>query len=275
VDVRGAFLELVVGRASPRLRSRLEWSLARRSGDQAVRVAEHLAEPGRVALDVGASWGLFTGGLSRLVGPAGRVHAFEPGPHNLPSLRRVAAANAVVHEVGLSDTEGEAVLHVPLVRGRPTHALASFDTPRGRGDADYETVRVPVRRLDDVPELRDADVSFVKCDVEGHERAVLAGADALLGRTMPAILVEIEQRHQDSDIGVTIDGLLARGYDGYVLGAAGLRPVREFDVERDQLAHLDAGGELVPRPAGDYLNDFLFVDPGRDVSALLGSPGGR
>ena len=42
----------------------------------------HVSLEGGVALDVGANVGLHTIVMSRLVGPAGRVFAFEPDPHN-------------------------------------------------------------------------------------------------------------------------------------------------------------------------------------------------
>jgi FkbM family methyltransferase len=269
VDLRGAVLELVVGRISPRLRGRIEWRAERRAGDRAPLVAEHLVAPGDVVLDIGASWGLYAYGLSRLVGASGRVHAFEPGPGNLRPLSRIAGDNVTVHALGLSDSGGEAVLRAPAGRRGATTALASLEPRSAGGAAEYRSVSVPVRRLDDVAELRGVDVAFVKCDVEGHERAVFAGAGELLGRCMPAILVEIEQRHQDGDIRELIASLVARGYDGYVLRHDGLRPVAEFDVERDQLTHLDPGGALPPGAAARYLNNFLFVPPARDVAALM------
>lgn len=268
MDVSGAFLELVVGRVSPRLRARAAWRLEGHGADFAPRVAEHLVRPGDVVLDVGASWGLYTSALSRLVGPSGHVHAFEPGPANLRSLRAIAGDNVTVHAVALSDSEGQADLNIPVLSTRPTHAMASLETPSAKAGVEHRSVRVPLRRLDGIDALRDAPVSFIKCDVEGHEAAVLDGADALLTRTLPAILVEIEQRHQERDIRELLASLTARGYAGYCLHANGLRPLGEFDVERDQLAHLDPD-KVQPHPGEGYVNNFCFVDPSRDVSALL------
>src|SRR5438067_4805323 len=39
---------------------------------------EQIVQPGMVAIDVGANFGYYTVRLSKLVGPGGRVHAFEP-----------------------------------------------------------------------------------------------------------------------------------------------------------------------------------------------------
>jgi len=56
------------------------------------------------------------------------------------------------------------------------------------------TVRVEVRRLDDVLEkLGITQVDFIKLDVEGAELSVLRGAVKLLhGKSRPAILAEVQ-----------------------------------------------------------------------------------
>src|SRR5579864_186328 len=57
-----------------------------------------------------------------------------------------------------------------------------------------KTVRVPVRRLDDIlSELGISKVDFMKLDVEGAELSVLYGALKLLnGKSRPAMLVEVQ-----------------------------------------------------------------------------------
>lgn len=53
-------------------------------------------------------------------------------------------------------------------------------------------VRVPMLRLDDF-EL--SEVGFIKIDVEGHELAVLKGAEVTIRGTKPNILLEMEERN--------------------------------------------------------------------------------
>jgi hypothetical protein len=105
--------------------------------------------------------------------------------------------------------------------------------------------------------------------VEGHELAVFRGGEATLRRLRPPVLVEIEQRHGGADVEATVAYMEGLGYSSYVLHRNGIRPGREFDVERDQLAVLErepASGSTMPP---DYLNEFLFVPAGVDVSHLL------
>jgi FkbM family methyltransferase len=272
-DVVYRALDVGLGRA-PRARARLSWRL-----DPAHRfvrdVLATLVRPGDVVLDVGASWGMFTYRLAQQVGPEGVVHSFEPNPRVLPSLEAIAAVSpgVVVHPVGLSDAPGRASLQVPtlqrtVARPRAIDPMGSLSVPDNRLDAEHETVSVEVQRLDDaLGPAAERPIAFVKCDVEGHELAVLRGAEAVLaGR--PSILIEVEQRHQDTPIEEVFEHLETRGYDGYIVRDGFLRPISEFDVERDQLAFLKPNAIFSAAPAG-YLHNFLFVAAGTDVSSLM------
>jgi FkbM family methyltransferase len=220
---------------------------------------DDLVGPGDLVVDAGANRGVFTMRLSELVGPAGRVLAFDPNPECVRRLEQIAgvAGNVVVHASALSDAAGVAVLHVPVRSGTRLDGLGRLgDT----AEKEELTLAVPTVTLDDAISAEDGRVRFVKCDVEGHELAVLRGASKLLEDERPTLLVEIEWRHAGEAIQETFDLLRAAGYAGEVVTPAGRRPLSEFDVERDQLAHL--GDELedgsMPR---DYLNEFLFTFP--------------
>jgi FkbM family methyltransferase len=241
-------------------------------GDPALPVVRGVVRKGDTVVDIGANWGFFTYHLARLVGRTGRVHAIEPDPTHLPSLRTIQRGQpqVTVHPVGLSDREDAAELHVPVLAGERLGALASLAIPAERAGIEHDHVPVRLTRLDALLPA-DVPVAFVKCDVEGHEPAVLRGAEAILRRRQPPLLIEIEQRHQEGDVRRTFEHLEALGYVGYYLRADGLRPLAEFDLARDQLAHLTGTFVPVVMPAG-YVHDFLFVPPGRDVRALLAPP---
>jgi hypothetical protein len=138
--------------------------------------------------------------------------------------------------------------------------MATIAPPSHRPATSYETVPIDVRRLDDL--VADgavpADVAFVKCDVEGHELAMLRGAEQLLRQARPTILIEIEQRHHERPIDEVFAFLEGCGYAGQVLGEEGLRPLSEFDLHRDQIAHLRPNA-LFSAPAPGYLFEFLFT----------------
>ncbi len=152
-------------------------------------------KPGMVVADVGANLGYFTLLMGELVGPTGWVHAFEPNPAVAKLLRRSVNMNigqrrTTVHEVGLSDHEGEAILCVP--HGEPKNATFAA---RHEGGAN---VPVQLRRLDSLAELESLD--FIKIDVEGAEEATWRGMHGILKRGRPlTILLEFTaDRYQDA-----------------------------------------------------------------------------
>lgn len=251
---------------APAFTARLTWAVKRRRGELSLAVIDALVAPGDATVDIGANWGLYTARLARLTGPRGQVDAFEPHPAHLRTLRTLARRRPqlMVHSTALSDAPGSAVLHVPLVRGRHVTALASLEPPKA--DVEQEMVTVPTARLDDVLAGRRPP-SFVKCDVEGLESAVLRGAEATLRASQPTLLVEIEQRHRADPIDDTFKYLSGLGYRAYFFGRGGLNPLEDFDVERDQLAHLQPGLVEYEMP-DEYVADFLFVGPTVDVSSL-------
>src|SRR5262249_33960355 len=86
-----------------------------------VRALRAAVEPGDVVFDVGANIGFFSTLLSQLVGPSGRVLAFEPEPENLALLRANLAANG-----------GHNVTVVPCAAGAGA-GLAGFSLDEATG----------------------------------------------------------------------------------------------------------------------------------------------
>ena len=146
--------------------------------------ARHLA-PGMTVVDMGANVGFYTEQLSRGVGPAGRVYAFEPDPFCAGLLRErmrmLGLTNVLVEEVALGAHEGEATLFCSN-RDRAenrTRALAP--------GVPVETIRVPVTTLDVYcRDHRIEPIDALKMDVEGDEVRALHGMRGIMTRTPPA-----------------------------------------------------------------------------------------
>lgn len=263
-----AISRILEGRFHPTVRARLLWHLDRREYRPAREMLRRYVKPGDTVFDIGANWGLVTSRLADHVGPDGRVVAFEPNASLHADLRSVAARrpNVDVHAIALSDEPGTLELHVPVsppravLRERAVHAMATVAPPSHRESTSYDSVPVEVRRLDDLVDegAVPGDVAFVKCDVEGHELAVLRGAERLLRRARPTILIEVEQRHQERPIGEVFSLLESLGYAGQVLDDDELRPLADFDVQRDQVAFLRPNS-LFSAPTPGYLFEFLFT----------------
>jgi FkbM family methyltransferase len=201
--------------------------------------------PGDCVVDVGANVGIYTYAFART---HARVEAFEPQMGCLHVLRAFAAATPTVHVhgVALGAATGKATLHVPVSGDRAKSAEASLL----RGAAPDRSETVPVAPLDS---FDFSAVAMIKIDVEGAESDVITGADLTIRRNRPLLLVEIEQRHCPRPVSAVFDQIAALDYEGYFLDRRRrLRPVAEFELERDQIATLEN-----PAP-GAYINNFLF-----------------
>lgn len=147
-----------------------------------------LIRPGQVVYDVGANVGFMTLVAARLVGPAGKVVAFEPGPRTARELRAQVRLNRLttvtVVECAVSDRAGEAELVTSAYS--VTASLAS-GPPEDAGPA---TRRVRTTTLDEA--AREFGVpDLIKIDIEGAEILALEGARVLLRSRRPALVVEL------------------------------------------------------------------------------------
>lgn len=210
--------------------------------------------PGETAVDAGANKGAYLFWLAKAVGPGGRVVAFEPQPALAEYLREVARRlrwrHVEVRQAGLSDRSGKADLFVPEGETSPG---ASFEPRAGAPPGSGRKVECPVETLDH--NLAGGPrVGAMKIDVEGHELAVLRGAEAVLARDHPTLLVECEARHLSTHtVREVLDHLLARGYRGRFFHPEGLKDLDQFDVAKHQKRDGDRFWD-----APGYCNNFLF-----------------
>jgi FkbM family methyltransferase len=153
-----------------------------------IGLLNQIVRPGDTVIDIGANQGLYSYYLSELVGPNGKVYAFEPIPYNLRILRRIADCrnNIVVRPVGCGEKSETTEFFVPISHRVPIGGWAHRKAPGDNGAG--EIVRANIIRVDD--EIIEP-VSFIKCDIEGAELFALKGAAKILERSRPAVLCEI------------------------------------------------------------------------------------
>lgn len=156
-----------------------------------------LLDADETGLDVGANIGHMTSLMASRVGAGGTVKAFEPHPEIFRELSANAArwgrdagtGRICLHELGLSDRAGSALLRTPddFAANRGAAALVEARDSAAPGSRAHE---VQLARMDDL--LHDDDVGVMKIDVEGHELEVLRGATGLLraGRVRDIVFEE-------------------------------------------------------------------------------------
>jgi len=146
-------------------------------------------KPGDCVWDVGANIGLYTRQFLDLVGPQGRVVAFEPSPTNRVRLEQalVGRDNATVMPIALSRTSGTAV----LLQGEDEIGATSRITAQPSRPG--STHQITMAAGDDLVAKRDvASPTVLKIDVEGHEIDVLLGLGEVLKQpTVRHVFVEV------------------------------------------------------------------------------------
>lgn len=187
---------------------------------QLTRLIKETVRPGWVMVDAGANVGTF----SLLAASLGATcYAFEASPTNCALLRRNISLNKftgiTVHECALSDRSGVTQFFVYEEPGMGKAGGLSAMFRRGAG----REIQVPMKSLDVV--LGDLPrIDIIKCDVEGADFLVLRGAQSILKKLHPIVVVEAVEGLANQ-LGGSVADILATlwecGYEVYTLRASG------------------------------------------------------
>ncbi|PYQ93674.1 MAG: hypothetical protein DMF96_29065 [Acidobacteria bacterium] len=188
-----------------------------------VRFVRRVVGEGDSTIDVGGHIGFFTMQMAAMVGPAGRVYAFEPLDANADLFERSIAENrfgdrVLFHRAAAGTTSGTATLTFPseTLNSGGAYLLRDGSAPL----AGNQSKNVPLVALDAL-EIR-RPVRFIKIDVEGAEPQVIRGASRLVKDDRPVILSELHPTQLERASGMTADQFLAEmhalGYRAHSLG---------------------------------------------------------
>ena len=152
---------------------------------------EKVVKKDDVVYDIGANVGFYTLLASELIGPNGRVFAFEPLPRNIFYLKKHIKLNKLnniaIIEAAVSDKKG--VLNFSEYESNATGRLGK------EGQLKVSSVV-----LDDL--LKDGKIlppNVLKIDVEGAEAEVLKGAGDILSKHRPDIFLSIHDKRDFND----------------------------------------------------------------------------
>jgi FkbM family methyltransferase len=193
-----------------------------------IRFVRRVLQPGEKAVDVGASYGVYSVAMGAAVGPCGGIWSYEPTPDVFGLLEQSALANGFTHvhpeRVAVADRVGEG----HFAAGERSEFNRLSDTP-GKG-----TVPVPVETLDSLSERHGfADADFVKIDVEGHAQQVLRGAEQFLRGGSPLVMFDIKLASGELELDLA-RRFEAMGYRIYrLVSAQGVLVPFDFDSKVD------------------------------------------
>jgi FkbM family methyltransferase len=186
-------------------------------------------KPGMCVVDVGANEGLFTLFFRKRVGPGGRVIALEPSERELIHLKRNLRINRFldvdVVPLAIGDHVGRARLSLAEAGHAGHNALG---TPAAPWVSVVDLLEVEVSTLDTLSNARNwPRIDLIKMDIEGSELRALRGADRLLARDRPMLLLEAEQESlslRGASFSELLSWLAARNYRAMDFSSTDGRP---------------------------------------------------
>jgi FkbM family methyltransferase len=180
---------------------------------------------GDCCIDVGAHTGYHALLMSKIVGPAGMVVAFEPFPDSLRFLRENALLNSASNMKLENMAVGERYEELRLAFATEeeltmTPSVVDYAVKGRRG-----FLKVPTDSLDSYLHRLGRMPNLIQIDVEGAEMSVLRGAKTTLRCSRPKLLIEIHgwnTRNRDdiftflSSFGYNSESIGWRGNEGFV-----------------------------------------------------------
>jgi FkbM family methyltransferase len=137
---------------------------------------------GSIVYDLGAHVGFYTLLSSKLVGPKGRVIAFEPLPRNIALLNKHLdinhLTNVTIIEAAVSDKSGFTIFKEGL-----NHTMGHIDIGNG-------TLQIKVVSIDELIVSKSLpSPDYLKIDIEGNELLALKGAYWVIQQKHPTIFL--------------------------------------------------------------------------------------
>lgn len=200
---------------------------------------QQLPTSNRVALDIGANYGIYTIPMAHKFS---KVYAFEPHPDNQLILNNNIIGNRITNvdivPKAISNSSGMIKLNTnPHNPGGHTLSkkVAAHKEWGFENSIEFD---VPTVTLDEF--CKDLDVEFIKMDIEGAEDFVFEGAKEFLKRKSINIMIEVHNEvdrpklfNMFKEFGFDIGGLGLLITEGTIRQA--LTPVYEFIADNHYL----------------------------------------
>ena len=198
---------------------------------------------GGVFVDVGANLGYFTVLAAKIVGPQGKVYAFEPYASAAKQLATNLMLNGVTNVELTRKAASSKTGFITLYASGDDISLANTSGPLGPG---FLGTQVETIRIDD--ELaEDIEVDIVKMDIEGGEFDALLGMTKTINRSKNLrLVIEYNASARDArKIGFNLFEFLNRQFEVYKVEPRGgseqpalVGPVHAPEAIRERLCTL-------------------------------------
>jgi FkbM family methyltransferase len=223
------------------------WEFRLRAEKESIKYLLAQDLKGTTAIDVGANKGVYTYWMSKAVGKNGKVISFEPQPELGAFLKEIKSSfslnNIEIVNKGLSSKASQ----MNLYRRKIGDGGAMIESENNKlfDPTGKEKISVEVTALDSF--LKDKNVSrlsFIKCDVEGHELEVFKGGSETLKKYKPTLLFECH--HEEVLQGDVFRFLENLGYKGFFFNGEQRVDAHDFDT--------------IPYPKSDNHRNYIFIN---------------
>ena len=155
-------------------------------------------------LDVGSNIGITAVHLARKVK---KVYAYEPVPPNFETLSTIIKSynltNVELFQLALGDDDTMIEMVMPEVENVQMQGLSHVVHEALTDFNEGKRFKAPLKRLDDLAELKEVSIQGIKLDVENFEYFALKGGEQLILRDKPIIYTELwenENRYKCFDL---------------------------------------------------------------------------
>lgn len=205
-----------------------------------------LCDANKISIDIGANMGAYSYFMAK---HSKRVVSFEPNVDLWPHLRRILGSECELIGVALSAKSSTSVLRLD----RQNTGVATIEQRNDLSCVEDKSAvvsrTVETRTLDS---FEFTDVALIKIDVEGHEEAVIEGAQGTIMRCRPAFIIESENRHNPGAPRRLAERMFGFDYRVFYLRQSGLTDFAELCDEDMNPANLISGQRA-------DINNFIFV----------------
>ncbi|MEC9415427.1 MAG: FkbM family methyltransferase [Pseudomonadota bacterium] len=235
------------------------WRYRFKSEVASIRYVRSLVPENTTMLDIGANRGIYSIYMSRAAGKKGKVIAFEAQPELGEYLYAVKESFSLNNLEIVSTALSSESRTMTLRRKSVGSGSASLDFYGD--DKNLDSLDVPVITLDNFLESRnDKSISFIKCDVEGHEANVFYGAEMTLKKYMPTLLFECHRSEEEK--GDLFSFLSELGYTGFFYHVEPKDHANIFRRGKGQYIHYAKYADYeYCRPGVEHRN-YFFVKKG-------------
>jgi len=217
-------------------------------GAHDLKIFKDNVKNGDNVVDLGANIGYFTLILAKLVGPTGKVFAFEPDPRNLTLLKKNIEynnyKNVIIVPKAVSNVNDKCTLYV----GQKTFGQNRIYKPEKTDTQKFVPTDSETIRLDDFFKANNLldKISFIKMDIEGSEFLALSGMKEILKLNKNIkIFTEVETSYLE-DAGSSYDQFMdVLTENNFTFSLADNRNEVLIKVDRSQLKKILSSGDSV------------------------------